>query len=330
LEIEVKRRELIAALGSAVIARPLVVLAQPSQAVVIGFLGTRGAGDDPQLLIAFRRGLAEFGYIEGQNLAIEYRWADSHYDRLPPLAADLVKNNVAVIVANGAAIQIAKKATATIPIVFVVGSDPVETGLVASLNKPGGNVTGISILDVTLGPKRLELLHQLNPTKTGVAALVNPEAPVRAQIVLNDLQTAAQVLGLELHVLHASTDRDLEAAFEKAKQLGAGGMIIGGESFFNSRAKELGALSVRYAVPTVYQFRGFASAGGLVSYGTSLTEAYRSVGVYTGRVLKGEKPRDLPVQLATKIEMIINLKTANALGLSVPPSLLATADEVIE
>jgi putative ABC transport system substrate-binding protein len=330
LEIDVKRREFIAVLGGAVIARPLVAFAQPSQAVMIGFLGTRGASDDPQLLTAFRRGLAEIGYIEGQNLAIEYRWADSHYDRLPALAADLVKNKVAVIVANGAASQIAKKATATIPIVFVVGSDPVETGLVESLNKPGGNVTGVSILDVQLGPKRLELLHKLNPTKTGVAVLVNPDAPARAQIIIKDLKAAAQILGLELHVLNASTDRDLDAAFGKAKQLGAGGLIIGGESFFNSRSKELGALSVRYSVPTIYQFRAFTSAGGLVSYGTSLTEAYRLVGVYTGRILKGEKPVDLPVQLATKVEMIINLKTANALGLAVPPTLLATADEVIE
>ena len=325
-----KRRDLIAALASAAIARPLVAFAQPSSAAVVGFLNTRGAGDDPQLLVAFRRGLAALGYIEGQNLAIEYRWADSHYDRLPALAAGLVRKNVAVIVANGAAIQIAKKATATIPIVFVVGSDPVETGLVASLNKPGGNATGISILDVKLGAKRLELLHQLNPTKTGVAVLLNPDAPTRAKIILNDLSTAAKVLGLKLHVLNASTDRDLEAAFATVKQLEAGGMIIGGESFFNSRGKELGALSIRYSVPTIYQFRAFASAGGLVSYGTSLTEAYRLLGMYTGQVLRGEKPADLPVQLATKVEMIINLKTAKALGLSVPATLLATADEVIE
>jgi len=330
LGIDVKRRDLIAALASAAIARPLVAFAQPSSAAVVGFLNTRGAGDDPQLLVAFRRGLAALGYIEGQNLAIEYRWADSHYDRLPALAAGLVRKNVAVIVANGAAIQIAKKATATIPIVFVVGSDPVETGLVASLNKPGGNATGISILDVKLGAKRLELLHQLNPTKTGVAVLLNPDAPTRAKIILNDLTTAAKVLGLKLHVLNASTDRDLEAAFATVKQLEAGGMIIGGESFFNSRGKELGALSIRYSVPTIYQFRAFASAGGLVSYGTSLTEAYRLLGMYTGQVLRGEKPADLPVQLATKVEMIINLKTAKALGLSVPATLLATADEVIE
>jgi len=330
LGIDVKRRDLIAALASAAIARPLVAFAQPSSAAVVGFLNTRGAGDDPQLLVAFRRGLAALGYIEGQNLAIEYRWADSHYDRLPALAAGLVRKNVAVIVANGAAIQIAKKATATIPIVFVVGSDPVETGLVASLNKPGGNATGISILDVKLGAKRLELLHQLNPTKTGVAVLLNPDAPTRAKIILNDLSTAAKVLGLKLHVLNASTDRDLEAAFATVKQLEAGGMIIGGESFFNSRGKELGALSIRYSVPTIYQFRAFASAGGLVSYGTSLTEAYRLLGMYTGQVLRGEKPADLPVQLATKVEMIINLKTAKALGLSVPATLLATADEVIE
>jgi putative ABC transport system substrate-binding protein len=322
------RRDFIWLVGAVTAGRPLLALAQ--QSPVVGFLGTRGAGDDPQLLTAFRQGLSESGYVEGRNLAIEYRWAGGQYDRLPGLAANLVQNRVTVIAANGAAAQAAKKATATIPIVFVVGSDPVATGLVASLNQPGGNVTGVSILDVELGQKRLELLHQLNPAMTSVAALVNPAAPARVEAISNDLRTAANALGLELHVLNASTDPDLDTAFATATKLGVGGLVIGGESFFNSRTKELGALSVHHGVPTIFQFREFASAGGLASYGTSLTSSYRLVGLYTGRILKGEKPGELPVQLATKIDMIINLKTAKALGLSVPSTLVATADELIE
>jgi putative ABC transport system substrate-binding protein len=322
------RRDFIWLVGAVTAGRPLLALAQ--QSPVIGFLGTRGAGDDPQLLTAFRQGLSESGYVEGRNLAVEYRWAGGQYDRLPGLAANLVQNRVTVIAANGAAAQAAKKATATIPVVFVVGSDPVATGLVASLNQPGGNVTGVSILDVELGQKRLELLHQLNPAMTGVAALVNPASPARVEAISKDLHTAAKALGLELHLLNASTDRDLDAAFATATKLGAGGLVIGGESFFNSRTKQLGALSVHHRVPAIFQFREFAAAGGLASYGTSLTNSYRLVGLYTGRILKGEKPGELPVQLATKIDMIINLKTAKALGLSVPSTLVATADELIE
>ena len=298
--------------------------------LVVGFLGTRASGDDPQLLAEFRRGLKASGYVEGQNLTIEYRWAEGHYDRLPALAADLVNRQVAAIAANGVAAQAAKATTTTIPIVFVAGFDPVEVGLVASLSRPGGNITGVSILDVELGPKRLELLHKLIPTATNIAVLVNPTDAARAETILREMQEAAQTLELQLHVLNASNDRDLDAVFASFAELGAGGLVIGGEPFFNSRSEQLGALSVRHAVPTVYQLRSFATAGGLVSYGGSLTEAYRLVGIYMGRVLKGERPGDLPVQRATTVEMIINLKTAKALGLSIPLDLIGRADELIE
>ena len=325
-----RRREFITLIGGTAAAWPLVVRAQQPAIPVAGFLGTRASGDDPQLLTAFRQGLKESGYVEGQNLAIEYRWAEGHYDRLPALAADLVRRQVAVIVANGIAAQAAKVATGTIPIVFVAGFDPVEVGLVASLSRPGGNITGVSILDVELGPKRLELLQKLVPTATSIAVLVNPTDPARAETILREMQVAAQTLRLKLQVLNASTDGDFDIVFESLAKSGAGGLVIGGEPFFNSRSEQLGALSVRHAVPTIYQLRSFAAAGGLVSYGGSLVESYRLVGVYTGRVLKGEKPADLPVQRATTVEMIINLKTAKALGLSIPLDLIGRADELIE
>jgi putative tryptophan/tyrosine transport system substrate-binding protein len=325
-----KRREFITVLSGAAAASTIWPLAARAQQPVIGFLGTRAPGDDPHLLAAFLRGLKEAGYIEGQNVAIEYRFAENQYDRLPALAADLVRRQVAVIAANGPAAQTAKAATATIPIVFTAGFDPVKVGLVASLNHPGGNITGVSILDVELGPKRLELLHQLVPTANIIAVLINPTDPIRAETILRDLQAAADTLGLQLHVLHASTDRDFDAVFASLVQLGAGGLVIGGEPFFNSRSGQLGALTIRHAVPTIYQLRAFAAAGGLMSYGASLTDAYRLSGVYSGRILKGEKPGDLPIQRATKVELIINLKTAKALGLSIPLDLLGRADEVIE
>jgi ABC-type uncharacterized transport system substrate-binding protein len=324
-----QRRGFITLLGGAV-AWPFTAHAQPSAMPVIGFLGTRASGDDPQLLTAFRSGLKETGYVEGQNVAIEYRFADNQYDRLATLAADLVRRRVAVIVANGRAAQAAKEATATIPIAFVAGFDPVEVGLVASMNRPGGNTTGVSILDVELGPKRLQLMHELVPTANIIALLVNPSDPARAENTSRELQAAAKTLGLQLHVLYASTDRDFDTVFARLVELRAGGLVIGGEPFFNSRSEQLGALTVRHAVPTIYQLRSFAAAGGLVSYGGSLTEAYRLVGDYTGQILKGEKPADLPVQRATKVEMIINLKTAKILGLTVPQSLVSRADEVIE
>jgi putative ABC transport system substrate-binding protein len=328
---DMKRREFITLLGGAAASWPLAARAQQPALPVIGFLATRAPGDDPHLLTAFRLGLKEAGYIQGQNVAIEYRFAENQYDRLPALAADLVRRQVTVIAANGPAARAAKAATATIPIAFAAGFDPVEAGLVASLNRPGGNITGVSFLDVELGPKRLELLHELVPTVTVIAVLVNPTDPARAETTSKELQAAAHSLGLQqLHVLRASTERDFDTVFASLVQLRAGGLVIGGEPFFNSRSEQLGELTMRYAVPTVYQLRTFAAAGGLASYGANLAESYRLVGVYTGRILKGEKPADLPVQQATKVELIINLKTAQALGLTVPHSLLGRADEVIE
>ena len=324
-----RRRGFIALLGGAAATWPLAAPAQQAMPVV-GFLGTRASGDDPQLLIAFRRGLKEAGYIEGETVAVEYRFAENQYDRLPALAADLVRRAVTVIAANGAAAQAAKAATTTIPIVFTAGFDPVEVGLVASLSRPGGNITGNTIQDVELGPKRLEMLRVLVPAATVIAALVNPADPTRAETTVRGLEAAAQSLGVRLSVLHASTDRDLDTAFASLAGLRADGLVIGGEPFFNSRSAQLGALAVRHGIPTIYQFRSFAAAGGLASYGASLTEAYRQMGVYAGRVLKGEKPSDLPVQQATKLELVINLKSAKALGLTIPPPLLSSADEVIE
>jgi putative ABC transport system substrate-binding protein len=328
-----RRREFISLIGRAAaspLAWPLAAGAQQPAMPVVGFLGTRAAGDDPHLLAAFRQGLNEAGYVEGQNVAIEYRFAENQYDRLPPLAADLVQRQVAVIAANGRAAQAAKEVTAKVPIVFVAGFDPVEVGLVVSLNRPGGNITGVSILDVELGPKRLELLHELLPTATVIAALINPSDPARAETTSKELQAAADGLGLQLHILKASTDRDFDTVFASLAQLRADGLVIGGEPFFNSRSEQLGALSVRHAMPTIYQLRPFAAAGGLASYGANLTDAYRLVGVYTGRILNGVKPAELPVQQSTKVELIINMKTAKALAITVPISLLGRADEVIE
>ena len=324
------RRDFITLVGGAAAVWPVVSRAQQTATPVVGLLSFRSLDTDSNLVGAFRQGLKEAGYVEGQNLAIEYRFAENQYDRLPALAADLVRRQVTVITANGPAAQAAKTATATIPIVFTAGFDPVAVGLVASLNRPGGNVTGVSILDVELGSKRLELLHDLIPTATVIAALVNPTDPARAETTSRELQMAARSLGLQLHVLNASTERDFPTAFAKLAQLRAGGLVIGGEPFFNSRGEQLGALSIRNAVPTIYQFRPFAAAGGLVSYGADLTDSYHTSGVYTGRILKGEKPADLPVQQSTKIELIINLKTAKALRIAVPLSLLGRADEVIE
>jgi putative ABC transport system substrate-binding protein len=325
-----RRREFITLIGGSTVAWPFAAGAQQLAKPVIGFLNSRAFGDDPHLLAAFRQGLKESGYVEGQNLTIEYRWAEDQYDRLPALAGDLVRREVAVIAANGIAAQAARGVTTAIPIVFVAGFDPVETGLVPSLSRPGGNVTGVSILDVELGPKRLELLHQLVPTATNIALLVNPSDPARAQMILRNIQTAAQTLGLQLTVLNASTDHDFDTVLASLRQPGVGGLVIGGDPLFNSRTDQLGALCLRHAVPAIYQLRSFTAAGGLASYGTSLTESYRLVGVTAGRILKGEKPGDLPVQRATKVEFIINLKTAKAVGISVPLDLAGRADELIE
>jgi len=325
-----KRREFIAGLAGLAAAWPIVARAQPSATPVIGFLGSRASGEDPQLLTSFRLGLKEAGFVEGQNLAIEYRFAENQYDRLPTLAADLVQRRVALIAANGPAAQAAKSATSAIPIVFTVGFDPVEVGLVASLNRPGGNITGVSILDVQLGPKRLELLKELVPKATTIAVLVNPTDPVRAGNTSKAVLTAARTLGLQSNILQASSERNLDAVFASLLQMRADGLVIGGEPFFNSHGKQLGALSARHKVPTIFQFREFMAGGGLASYGASLTDSYRQVGIYAARILKGERPADLPIVQASKFELMINMRTAKALGLTVPAKLLFTADEVIE
>jgi putative ABC transport system substrate-binding protein len=327
-----RRREFITLVGGAAavpVLSPLAARAQQPAMPVIGFLHTESADLSVDRLRGFRQGLSETGYVEGQNVQIEYRWAEDHNDRFPALAADLARRQVVVIVANAAAAPAAKAATATIPIVFVSGTDPVALGLVASLNRPGGNLTGVSQLNVQLGPKRLELLHRAIPTATSIALLVNPTTP-SAETLSSDAQAAADSLGLRLDVLHASTDRELDAVFANPGELRAGGLVIGPDSFFTSRSKQLAALTLRNAVPALYEFRQFAAAGGLMSYGPSLSDSYRLVGIYAGRILKGEKPADLPVMQSTKFEFVLNLKTAKTLGLAIPPTLLALADDVIE
>jgi putative ABC transport system substrate-binding protein len=325
-----KRREFITLLGGAAMACPVGALAQQPAMPAVGFLNGASYDLSAYLVSAFHQGLGETGYVEGRDVVIEYRSADGQYDRLPALAADLVRRQVSVIAATGTPTGLpAKAATATIPIVFVTGSDPVEQGLVASLNRPGGNLTGTTTLAVELGQKRLELLHELVPSATLIAVLVNPTGPNLAA-VSRDLQAAARTLGLPIHILHASTAHDLEAAFATMVELHTGALVIGTDTFFNSQSARLAALALRHAVPAIYQYREFAAAGGLISYAGSITDAYRVAGVYTGRILKGEKPSDLPVQQSTKAELFINLKTARALGLEVPASVLARADEVIE
>jgi len=324
-----RRREFISLLGGAAATWPLSARAQQGAMPVIGFLNSRAFGENATLLVPFHRGLKEAGYVEGQNLTVEYRWAEEKYDRLSALAADLVGRRVAVIVANGPAVRPAKAATSTVPIVFVVGFDPVAFGLVGSLNRPSGNLTGVSVLDVEIGAKRLELLHELVPTATVMALLVNPTTPA-AETIARDAQVAARALGLQLHVLRASSDRDFDTVFATVAQRRVGALVIGADPFFTNQSRQLAELAARHAVPTIYEFREFAAAGGLISYGTSIGDAYRLAGAYTGRILKGEKPADLPVQQSTKFELVINLKTAKALGLTVPDKLLAIADEVME
>jgi putative ABC transport system substrate-binding protein len=325
------RREFITLLAGAA-SWPLAAHAQQPAMPVIGFLSSVSPGSLAQNLAAFRQGLSETGYVEGQNVAIEFRWADGQNDRLPALAADLVRRQVSVITELGStpAALAAKAATTTIPIVFQVGTDPVAAELVASLARPGGNLTGVTGLNIELEPKRLELLREMVPTANIIALLVNPTSPLVAETLSKDTQSAARTLGLQLHVLHASTERDFDTVFATLVQLRAGALVIAADTFFITRSEQLAALTLRHAVPAISQYREFAAAGGLMTYGSSFTELSRKAGVYTGRILKGEKPADLPVEQITKVELIINLKAARALGLTVPLSLLGRADEVIE
>jgi putative ABC transport system substrate-binding protein len=326
-----RRREVISLLGAAAAAWPIKARAQQPALPVVGFLnGGSPDGFAPQVN-AFHQGLKEAGYVEGQNVTIEYRWANDQYDRLAALADDLVKRRVSVIAATSTpANLVAKASTSTIPIVFTAGGDPVQLGLVASLNKPGGNVTGATQLAVEVVPKRLEVLHELVPAATVMALMVNPADRTQAEPVAQEAEAAAHKLGLQLRVVQVSTEGDLEGVFASFSQMAAGALVIGGGAFFNNHTEELAALAIRHSVPAIAQYRQFVSAGGLASYGGSITESYRLAGVYTGRVLKGEKPADLPVQQATKVDLIINLKTAKTLGITVPLSLLGRADEVIE
>jgi putative tryptophan/tyrosine transport system substrate-binding protein len=327
----VKRREFITLLGGAAAMWPIAAQAQQAAIPVIGFLHSATSNSYAPMTTAFRKSLNEAGYVEGQNVAIEYRWAESHLDRLPELAADLVRRQVSVIFTGGGSDPslAAKAATSKIPIVFANGTDPVEAGLVASLNRPGGNITGITFLNNTLGPKEVEAMHELVPKAAIIAVLLNPKLATAAS-QLKDVEMAARTLGLQVQVLHASMEPDLDMVFASLLQLRVGGLAIGADAFFFSRRDQLVGLATRYSVPTVYPWREAVTAGGLVSYGASVTDAYRLAGIYAGRILKGDKPADLPVQQSTKTELAINLKTAKALGLDVPPTLLARADEVIE
>jgi putative ABC transport system substrate-binding protein len=323
-----RRREFIAIVGGAAAAWPLAARAQ--QTPVVGFLNGASAWEYAHVVAAFRQGLSETGNEEGRNVLVDYRWAEGHYDRLPTLAADLVRRQVAVIASGGnAAVRAAKAATNTISIVFYVGGNPVELGLVASLNRPGGNATGVVSMNDELGPKRLELVHGLVPAATTIAALVNPTNP-GMETESRGLQMAARTLAVQLQILHARTEHEIEIAFAGLAQLRTGALVIASDAFFNARSEQFAALALRHAVPTIFQFRDFTAAGGLMSYGGSLADQYRLVGSYTGRILKGENPADLPVQQSTKVELIINLKTAKAFGLTVPLALLGRADEVIE
>ena len=326
-----KRREFITLIGGAV-AWPLAARAQQPAVPVIGFMSARSPEDSAHLVAAFHHGLAEGGYVEGQNVVIEFRWALGQYDLLPAMAAELVNRQVNVIAATGGAgsALAAKAATTTIPIVFYVAINPIEFGLVASLGRPGGNVTGATQATVEVAPKQLQLLQELNPTARVMALLVNPASPTLADSSTRALQAAARTLGLDLHVLTASTEGEFNGVFAQLIQLRAGGLVIGSDPFFTSRTDQLAALTLHHAVPAVYHWREFAAAGGLVSYGAAVTDVYRLAGNYTGRILKGDKPADLPVQQVTKVELHINQRTAKALGLTVPQALLSRADDVIE
>jgi putative ABC transport system substrate-binding protein len=325
-----RRREFITLLGGAAAGWPLAAGAQQPTMPVIGYLNFGSPESDASRLTGLRRGLNQSGYVEGRNLVIEYRWAGNQADRLPALAADLAQLRVAVIVTPGlVATLAAKAATTSIPIVFLVGNDPVQLGLVASLNRPGGNLTGFNVLLGELGTKGLALLHELVPGIATIGFLGNPNNPAVFELMTRDVLAAAPVIGVKVRTLKAATDREIDVAFVSVVQERTGALLVGNDLFFNSRIEQLVALAARHAIPTMYPVREFVVAGGLISYGGSLTENYRQVGLYTGRILKGEKPADLPVQQVTKLELTINRKTANALGLQIPDKLLALADEVI-
>jgi putative ABC transport system substrate-binding protein len=329
--LDVRRREFITLLGGATAAWPLTSRAQQPAIPVVGFLRNTSPDQAVSFVAAFRKGLAETGYVEGRNVTIEYRWTNGQTDQLPAMAADLVARRVSVIVALGStpAVRAAKAATPAIPIVFMLGTDPVELGIVASLNRPGSNLTGVVNLNHQLAQKWLEFLHELVPAKT-FALLVDGANAATMSLYDREMQAAARTLGLQIHTLQANSDRDFDAVFARVRDLRAGALVIVAALPFISRIEQLAALTLRNSVPAIFPFREFAAAGGLASYGTDLAGTYRLAGVYAGRILKGEKPADLPVIQATKVELIINLKTAKALGLEVPPTLLARADEVIE
>ena len=325
-----RQHEFIKVIASSAAAWPLAARAQQAAMPVVGFINAASAQNYTRQLAAFLKGLGEVGYVDGRNVRVEVRWADGQNDRLPAMAADLVHRQVSVIAATTTpAALAAKSATTTIPIIFELGSDPVQLGLVSSLSRPGGNITGATTLGAELGPKRLELLHEVIPAASNVAFLVNPTAPI-AESLTRDMQAGARALGLQLHVLHASTEHDFDTVFATLAGVNAGALVISTDPFFNSQSERLAHLASRHAVPAIFSYREFAVAGGLMSYGGSFTEAYHLAGIYTGRILNGEKAADLPVQQATKVELFLNLKTAKALGITIPLPLSGRADEVIE